>query len=70
MNAPGNAELLEKAKSLMGNGVSSEMLDLLIIQLRGAMKLATDAPADVRENGEKFIESLDRWSESKKASGE
>ena len=69
MTAPANAnaELLQKAQSLMGQGVSAEMLDMLIIQLRGAMKIAVDAPTDVRESGEKFIEALDRWSESKKA---
>ena len=46
--------------------LTPEMIDAAVIQLRGIFATAENIPDYVKEDGEKFLSSLDRWSEEKK----
>lgn len=49
--------------------LSPEMIDAAVIQLRTIFEHAEDIPGEVRDNGKKFLDSLDAWSTKMKEEG-
>jgi hypothetical protein len=54
------------APAISGMKMSPQMIDAAVIQLKSVLETAEDVPQEVRETGTKFVDALDKWSESMK----